>query len=106
MSSSSHPRNVVQPLSARSRAGGYGSGVLTSDQQDEVRQAFERAGYRGHLSTAPVTSDDERIFLLASVHLNALGDIRALEEELQRILRRKVWVVESTGQWGNPVAFG
>jgi len=53
-------------MSGRPR--GYGSRVLTPSQRDAVRAAFDAAGYDGPLTTAPVTSDEERIFLIASAH--------------------------------------
>jgi hypothetical protein len=70
-----------------------------------VREAFERSGYSGHLVMAPVISEDERVFLLAPADMHEIGDVRVLEEQVQQILRRKVWVVERTAQWGEPVPF-
>lgn len=83
----------------------YGCSVFTPTQRDEVRRAFDRLSFGGELVTAPVDSEDERVFLLARADLDRLGDVRALEEELQRILRRKVWVAQRTNQWGDPVPF-
>jgi hypothetical protein len=53
-----------------------------------------------------MTSEDERVFLLEPDALNALRDVRALEQILQQLLGRKVWVVERTANWGKPVPFG
>jgi hypothetical protein len=79
--------------------------VFNIGQRTAVAGAFKLAGYEGPLLTAPVTSEDERIFLLAPEALSALRDQRTLEQLLQQILGRKVWVAESTAQWGTPVPF-
>src|SRR5258708_1203049 len=39
--------------------------MFTSGQQAAVASAFALAGYHGPLTIAPVTSDDERIFVLS-----------------------------------------
>jgi hypothetical protein len=48
---------------------------------------------------APVTSEDERIFVLPPDALSALPDRRALEQVLQELLQRKVWIVEQSTSW-------
>ena len=56
--------------------------------------AFKLAGYEGALVTAPVTSDDERIFLLEPDALKSLRDRRTLEQVLGQLLGRKVGVID------------
>jgi hypothetical protein len=63
-------------------------------QRTAVTGAFKLAGYEGPLRTAPVTSDDERFFLLEPDDLAALRDKRTLEQVLGQLLGRKVGVVE------------
>jgi hypothetical protein len=48
---------------------------------------------------APVTSDDERIFVLSPGDFGELSDRRALEQVLQELLQRKVWIVEGSASW-------
>ncbi len=79
--------------------------VFNIGQRAAVTGAFKLAGYEGPLLTAPVTSEDERIFLLAPEVLSALREQRTLEQPLQQILGCKVWGAESTAQWGTPVPF-
>ena len=65
-------------------------------QQGAVRGAFELAGYLGELRTLPLDSGDEVCFMLDQADLVALtGDVRVLEQVLQQILGRKVWVLAS-----------
>lgn len=68
-------------------------------------EAFSLAGYVGPLVTASVTSEDERYFLLDTTAFQSLRDVRALEQQLQNVLRLKVGVAEHTPQWGVPVPF-
>lgn len=74
-------------------------------QRAAVAGAFKLAGYDGPLVTAPVTSEDERAFLLEPDDLRSLRDVRFLEQILQQLLGRKVFVVERTQAWGSPVPF-
>ncbi len=74
-------------------------------QRTAVAGAFRLAGYDGPLVTAPVTSEDERAFLLERDALGSLRDVRPLEHVLQQLLGRKVWVVERSDAWGTPVRF-
>ena len=63
-------------------------------QRTAVACAFKLAGYEGPLVTAPVTSDDERFFLLEPEALASLRDRRILEQVLGQVLGRKVGVME------------
>jgi hypothetical protein len=64
-----------------------------------VRRAFSCAGYDGHLRTLPVTSEDERIFVLPQDAVARLPDVRTtLEQVLQQLLGCKVWVLASVGE--------
>jgi len=54
---------------------------------------------------APVTSEDERVFLLDPDALSRLHDVRTVEQVLQQLLGRKVWVVAREPRWGEPVPF-
>ena len=74
-------------------------------QQTAVAGAFKLAGYDGPLVTAPVTSEDERVFLLESDARRSVRDILTLEQVLQQLLGRKVAVVERSDAWGTPVRF-
>ena len=64
-----------------------------------------KVGYVGPLYTAPVTSEDERAFLLEPGTLRSLSHVRTLEQVLHQVLGRKVLVVERSNQWGTPVPF-
>jgi hypothetical protein len=61
------------------------------------------AGYEGPVLVAPV--EDEGAFLLDSEALRALRHVRTLEQVLQQLLGRKVFVVERTDRWGTPAPF-
>ena len=61
-------------------------------QRTAVAGAFKLAGYEGNLVVAPITSGDERIFLLEPEAFNALRDRDVLEQVLTQLLRLKVWV--------------
>lgn len=96
-------------LSVRGRQPGGAwdtSGVFNVGQRAAVVGAFKLAGYEGPLLVAPVTSDDERIFLLQPEALAALREVRVLEQVLQQVLGRKVWIVEHGERWGAGVPFG
>ncbi|WP_134738507.1 hypothetical protein [Nocardioides sp. 503] len=77
----------------------FSVGVVTA-----VRGAFSLAGYDGDLRTLPITSEDERIFVLSQSDLLALRDIRTLEQVLQQVLGRKVWIVDSINEDTVPFA--
>jgi hypothetical protein len=79
--------------------------VFNTGQRTAVAGAFKLAGYDGPLLVAPITSDDERAFLLSPEAFTALRDVRTLEQVLQQLLGRKVFVVEHNPQWGSPIEF-
>ena len=54
--------------------------MLSEGQVVAVRGAFSLAGYDGELRTLPVTSEDERIFVLSQDDVLALRDVRMLEQ--------------------------
>jgi len=79
---------------------------VTEAQRREVEALFAAHGYRGPLRTWPVTSEDERIFVLPRAQLDALSDTGTLVPKLQQALGRKVWVVhESSPRAPDPVPF-
>ncbi len=69
--------------------------VFNVGQRTAVRGAFQLAGYAGNLSTLPLDSGDEVCFVLDQADILELRDIRVLEQVLQQILGRKVWVLSS-----------
>jgi len=79
--------------------------VFNIGQRTAVAGAFKLAGYEGPLVVAPVASEDERAFLLEPDDLRALREVRALEQVLQQLLGRKVFVVERSSSWGSPISF-
>jgi len=87
-------------LRARSRDGRYRSTrtlpfVFNIGQRTAVRGAFRLAGYTGSLQTLPLDSGDEVGFVLDQEDLLGLSDVRDLEQLLQQVLGRKVWIVAS-----------
>ena len=54
--------------------------VFAAGQQVAVANAFSLAGYHGPLMIAPVTSDDQRIFVLAPGAFGELSNRPALEQ--------------------------
>jgi hypothetical protein len=78
--------------------------MFSEGQITAARGAFSLAGYDGDLRTLPITSEDERIFVLSQSEVLALSDIRTLEQVLQQVLGRKVWIVDSIDQ--DTVPFG
>ena len=79
--------------------------MFTDDLRGAVAEAFEQVGYFGSLRVAPITSSDERVFLLNGRALANVRNMRALEQELQQILGLKVWVVEQTASWPTAITF-
>jgi hypothetical protein len=77
--------------------------VCNVGQRTAVEGAFKLAGYTGPLVTAPVIS--ERAFLMEPEAFRELQDARTLEQILQRLLGRKVFVPERSEVWGAPVPF-
>ncbi len=74
-------------------------------QRTAVEGAFKLAGYSGPLVTAAATSGDERAFLLEPDALSGLGDVRTLEQSVQQLLGCKVFIVERSDAWGEPIPF-
>jgi hypothetical protein len=83
------------PLSGRDE---YRPAMLSEGQVTAVHGAFSLAGYDGDLRTLPITSEDERIFVLPRDDVVGLRDVRTLEQVLQQVLGRKVWVLASTDE--------
>jgi hypothetical protein len=79
--------------------------MFNAGQRAAVAGAFKLAGYEGPLVVSPVVSGDECAFLLDSGALAALRDVRTLEQILQQMLGRKVFVAERRDQWGTPEPF-
>lgn len=79
--------------------------VFNVGQRAAAACAFRLAGYVGALEVAPITSGDERVFLLEPQAIRALRDKHVLEQVLSQLLGRKVWVAERTERWGQPVPF-
>jgi hypothetical protein len=77
--------------------------VFNVGQRTAVRGAFQLAGYVGDLRTLPVDSGDEICFMLDQDDLLALSDMLVLEQVLQQILGRKVWLLADIG--GQTVPF-
>ncbi|KRF24644.1 hypothetical protein ASG95_09030 [Phycicoccus sp. Soil803] len=79
--------------------------MFSVGEQAAVRGAFELADYVGELNMLPLDSGDEVCFVLAQADLLSLtGDIRVLEQVLQQVVGRKVWVLASVD--GETVPFG
>lgn len=75
-------------------------------QRTAVVNAFAVAGYHGSLRIAPVTSGDERVFVLPPDDYAALTDRLALQQVLSQLLDRKVWIVEQSAPfWLTPEPF-
>ena len=79
--------------------------MFSIGQRAAVAGAFRLAGYAGPLLMAPVTSGDERALLLEPSALKELRGVSTLEQVLQQLLGRKVWVVAHDGRWGEQVPF-
>jgi hypothetical protein len=73
--------------------------VISPEQRREVERLFRAAGYAEPVAVAPVTSDDERVFVLTPG--SGLIGRRDLEAALQAALGRKVWIVEESDSWPN-----
>lgn len=72
--------------------------MFSVGQTTAVRGAFSLAGYDGELRTHPVSSEDERIFVLPQDDLVGLRDVRTLEQVVQQLLGRKVWILASVDE--------
>jgi hypothetical protein len=78
--------------------------VFNVGQRTAVEGAFKLAGYTGPLVSASVISE-ECAFLMEPEAFRELQDGRTLEQILQRLLGRKVFVPERSEVWGAPVPF-
>ena len=78
--------------------------MFSEGQVVAVRGAFSLAGVDGELRTLPVESEDERIFVLPQDDVLALRDVRTLEQVLQQVLGRKVWILTSVDE--DTIPFG
>jgi hypothetical protein len=74
---------------------------FTPEQRAAVAHVFAQNGYLQSLRVAPVTSDDERVFVVPEG--TTIGE-RAVAD-LQTILGRKVWIVEESKSWPETVPF-
>ena len=68
--------------------------MFSATQRAAVRAAFQLAGYEGSLNTLPLDSDGEVCFVLDQEDVLRL-DVHLLEQEVQQILGRKIWVLAS-----------
>jgi hypothetical protein len=91
----------VQFPRGASLAAASGSGslpiVFNVGQRTAVLGAFHLAGFDGRLTTLPADSGDEVCFVVGQDDLLAMKDVRVLEQILQQVLQRKVWVLASVG---------
>lgn len=71
--------------------------MISSEQRREVERLFREAGYAEPVTVAPVTSEDERVFVLTPG--SGLVGRRDLEASLQEALGRKVWIVQESDPW-------
>ena len=67
--------------------------------------AFTLPGHGGPLLTAPVTSEDERAFVLEPDDPASLRHVRVIEQVLQQLLDRKVVIIARSDAWEEPVPF-
>jgi hypothetical protein len=79
--------------------------VFNIGQRTAVEGAFRLAGFSGRLVTAPVTSSEERFFMLRPADLERISDVRTLEQILQQLLGKKVAVLERTESSKDVVPF-
>lgn len=79
--------------------------VFNVGQRTAVIGAFKLAGYQGDLRVLPVDDETERIFVLPDDAVRALRHKETLEQIVQQILGRKVWIVAHTDGLPAPIAF-
>jgi hypothetical protein len=79
--------------------------VFNVGQRTAVEGVFRLAGFSGRLVTAPVTSSEERLFMLRPADLERISDVRTLEQILQQLLSKKVAVLEHTESSEDVVPF-
>jgi hypothetical protein len=70
--------------------------VFDNARRTAVAGAFKLAGYSGPQLTAPVDSEDERALLLEPDVFQQLRDARTLEQVVQQLLGRKLFVASAT----------
>jgi hypothetical protein len=70
--------------------------VFNVEQRTAVEGVFFLAGYEGDLRILPPPGD-EVAFVLSKGDLLALKDIRVVEQVLQQVLGRTVWLLASVG---------
>ncbi len=75
--------------------------MLSEEQIREAERLFRSYGYDRPLRIAPLTSEDERIFLLPATAIAAIPEA-ALTAQLQQALGRKVWLTSESPRWGEP----
>lgn len=73
-------------------------------QRSAVQAAFHLAGYDGELNTLPLDWGDDVCFVLDQDDVLRL-DVRSLEQVLQQLLGRKVWVLASVDDKTVPFLF-
>lgn len=69
--------------------------MFSVGQRTAVEGVFFLAGYEGALRILPPASGDEVGFVLAQDDLLRLKDMRVVEQVLQQVLGRKVWLLAS-----------
>jgi hypothetical protein len=69
--------------------------VFSVGQRTAAEGVFYLAGYEGELRILPPSSGDEVAFVLAQDDLLGLTDLRVVEQILQQVLGRKVWLLAS-----------
>ncbi len=74
--------------------------MLSAEQREEAHRLFRAHGYEEPLRVARITSEDERIFVIAPAALNAVP-LETLTRELQAALGRKVWIVPEGSGWSD-----
>lgn len=73
--------------------------MISPSERQAVERLFREAGYTDELFVAPVTSEDERVFVVTPG--TEVAGRRDLEARLQSALGRKVWIVEQSAAWAN-----
>jgi hypothetical protein len=78
--------------------------MFSIGQVAAVRAAFSLAGYEADLRTLRVDSEDERLFVVPAQRVDAMGDLRSLEQVLTQLLGRRVAVLPDRGYTTVPFA--
>jgi len=79
--------------------------VIDSEARRRVEQLFRNAGISAPLMVAPVSSEDERVFVLAPGSVELLPDLGELTIALQETLGRKVWITDDRTYWTDTEPF-